>query len=124
MDESIKYLNELLRDGIHFPYRGPNTLFKYREFNDYNIDSLLNDYVFLCPAERLDDETELSVNLDYSQIAELETGCFKKTFVWKVVEMIKQYCDDATYNRIVQILSRVIRKDGTVRRNFLIDSAY
>ena len=57
-DEKKKYLNSFFNNVKAFLYGGPKSLFKYRPFDAFAFDILENKYLYLCPAENEDDETE------------------------------------------------------------------
>ena len=60
-EEKIKYLNRMIRKEDCVEFKSPDSLFKYRPFDDYTFDMLENKYLYLCPAENEDDETEFII---------------------------------------------------------------
>ncbi len=43
----------------------PQFLYKYRPFDEHTYDMLSNNYIYLCPAEKLDDPSECKVDFSY-----------------------------------------------------------
>ena len=122
MEEEIGYLNYILRDGGKHAYSGPKTLFRYRSFNENNIDSLQKDYVFLCPAEKLDDETECMTTINTSDIVEYETNGLNKYFVGRLLSMVRPYCSEETFNQIYSVISMNMDRNGSFRNNQLLET--
>lgn len=54
----LQYLSEIVKSNFKNEYNGPIILYKYRPFDEHTFEILENDYIFLCPAEKEDDETE------------------------------------------------------------------
>lgn len=69
--ESYSFTNDLLMERLELI---PKKLYKYREYNDYNIDSLENDYIWFSPPSECDDDFDCTVHYDlakqFSQIKE------------------------------------------------------
>lgn len=124
MSEEIEYLNYILREENKHAYSGPKTLFRYRSFNENNLDSLLKDYVFLCPAENLDDETECMATINLSDIVEYETNGLNKYFVGRLLSMIKPHCSKDVFNQIYSVISMYMDRNGAFRNNQLLEAGY
>lgn len=54
-EQKIKNINERIKGNKSSV---PNSLFKYRPFDEFTYDMLENEYLYLCPAKRLDDPSE------------------------------------------------------------------
>lgn len=121
--ERIKYLNKVVSSGDDFVYKGPKFLYKYRPFDEYAFDMLEKNYIYLCPAMDLDDETECMTSIDISDIIELESNNLKRVCVEQIVEMLKPYCTEEVFQQVKQVVYQSVLRDGTVRRNFLLDAA-
>lgn len=57
--------------------RFPKKLYKYRSFDDFTEDMIVNKYLYLCQAEKLDDQFECSANFSYDSIFKRE-GIIKR----------------------------------------------
>lgn len=67
----------------------PKSLFKYRCFNKFTIDSISNNCLYLSPAKELDDQFECTANFDPSITYSNEI--IEKYFVEEVANMISDY---------------------------------
>lgn len=121
--ERIKYLNNVVSSGDDFVYKGPKYLYKYRPFDEFAFDMLEQNYIYLCPAMDLDDETECMTSVDTSDIIELESNNLKRVCVEQIIEMLRPYCKEEVYEQVRQVVYQSVLRDGTVRRNFLLDAA-
>ena len=117
----IEYLNKRIKDKDQFVYEGPKSLFKYRAFDEHTFDMLENKYLFLCPAEKLDDPTECMTTVDYGRLIELQTNNLKRECVDQIVQLIKPYTTPENYEIARSKIYRILNANGTVRPNFLLD---
>ena len=67
----------------------PTKLYKYRSFDKYTKDTITNNYIFLCSANKLDDQFECEANFDEALIN--EDGKIKKSFVNKIIDLISEF---------------------------------
>lgn len=122
-NERIAYLNKRLHENESFVYCGPKTLFKYRPFDEYSFEMLNSNTLFLCPAMKLDDETECDTSVNMSDLVELETNNLKRVCLEQIIQMIKPYCSEEVYEEVRQKIHRASYGDGTIRSRFLLDIA-
>ena len=47
-------------------------LFKYCKINKNTIDMLKNEYIYLCPAYKLDDQFECAINFSISELKDAD----------------------------------------------------
>lgn len=118
----IDYINEVIRTKGRF-YHGPKSLFKYRPFDSYTFDMLENNYVYLCPAKRLDDKTECDTSLDFNRLMDLERNNLKRECVDQIIEMIKPYVSQENYELVKSKIYSITKSDSTVKPNFMLDVA-
>ena len=119
--EKIIYLNQLMLSKAKFKYNGPKILYKYRPFDKYSFDMLENEYLYLCPAEKEDDETECMTTVDFERLVDLETNNLKRECVNQIIELIRPYSSEETYENAKNKILAITRKDGTVPANFMLD---
>ena len=99
--DRIEYLNRYVKGGgVNFSYAGPNYLYKYRPFDQYTYDMLENNYLFLCPANKLDDETECIATIYMNSLIDLNTNSLKRIGLEQIIRMIKPYTSEENYNQI------------------------
>lgn len=117
----IKYLNERIQLNGQDIYDGPKSLFKYRPFDEYTFDMLENRYLFLCPAEKLDDPTECMTTVDYQRLIELQTNNLKRECVDQIFQLIKPYTTPENYEIARSKIYMILNTNGTVRPSFMLD---
>lgn len=99
----------------------PQYLYKYRPFDNFTFDMLENKYVYLCPAEKLDDPSECTANFSIEDFYHLETGLLKFKCVEMILEQIKPYATEENFKAVKDLVFSTLMSDGLVRRNFLLD---
>lgn len=120
-EEKIAYLNQIIASNQQTLYYGPKLLYKYRPFDEFTFDMLENEYVYLCPAEKEDDETECLTTVDFDRLLDLETNNLKRECVNQIIGLIRPYSSEETYEIAKSKILAITRKDGTVPANFMLD---
>lgn len=113
-DEKIVYLNHIITNKENISYEGPKLLYKYRPFDEYTFDMLENQYLFLCPAEKEDDETECLTTIDFNRLIDLKTNNLKKECVSQIINLIKPYANEKSFEITKNVFLGEARKDGTI----------
>lgn len=101
----------------------PQYLYKYRPFDNFAIDMVENRYVYLCPAEKLDDPSECKVDFSVQDYYHLESGTIKLKCIDLILNMIKPYSTEENFQKVRNIVFRIATPSGMVRRNFLLDAS-
>lgn len=122
--EKINYLNKVISSKDDFVYGGPKHLYKYRPFDEYAFGTLKNRTVYLCPANKLDDETECMTSVDMESIVDLETNNLKRVCLEQIIQMLKPYCSPEVFEEVRNKIWMVSYRNGKVRNNFLLDIAH
>ena len=117
-EKAKKYLNQVIKTK---KYSGPKFLYKYRPFDDYTLDMLENNYVFLCPAEKLDDPTECMTTVDIDAYYDYESNNLKKVCVEHIIEMLRSYTSKENYENIKQLLNSLTNSNGTLSPRILLE---
>ena len=120
MDKQIEYLNNIITNKKNV-YSGPKKLYKYRPFDEYTYDMLENNYLYLCPAEKLDDETECVTEINLNQIYDFETNNLKRECVELIINLIKPYTSEENFELISHRIHHIMNSNGTVKPNYMID---
>ena len=102
----------------------PLFLYKYRPFDGFALDMLENRYVFLCPAEKLDDPSECTADFSLQDFYHLETGSIKFKCIEMILEQIKPYTTEENFQKVQSLISQIVTPRGQVRRHFLLDVAF
>ncbi len=100
----------------------PQFLYKYRPFDEHTYDMLSNNYIYLCPAEKLDDPSECKVDFSYQDFCDLKTNHLTLMGVEMILSFIKPYTTEKNFQYIRSIVARTLTPQGTVRKNFLFDA--
>ena len=101
----------------------PQFLYKYRPFDGFTFDMLEKGYVYLCPAERLDDPSECKVDFTVQDFYDLKTNSLTLKGVDMILNIIKPYTTEDNFQKVRSIVARILMPQGTVRRNFLLDDS-
>ena len=101
----------------------PQFLYKYRPFDGFALDMLEKGYVYLCPAEKLDDPSECKVDFSVRDYYHLESGAIKLKCIDLILNMIKPYSSEENFQKVRNIVFRIATPSGMVRRNFLLDAS-
>ena len=118
-EKKLEYVNYVLLNK-NADYQGPSSLFKCRNFDEYTFDMLENNYLYLCVAERLDDETECLTTLDIDNLYDVEKDNLKAMCVFKIMDNVKPYTSEENYERINGIIGRILNGDGTIEPRHLL----
>lgn len=117
----IKYLNSFIEQSKEENYQGPKFLYKYRPFDKFTYDMLENNYLYLCPVEKLDDKTECNAELDFNRLMDLETTNLKNECVEQIIQMISPYTSEDTYKEVYSKIKKIMRSNGTIKPNYMLD---
>ena len=100
----------------------PSFLFKYSPFEEYTFDMLEKGYVYLCPAEKLDDPSECKVDFSFNDFYDLKSNRLTLKGIDMLLEYVRPYTTKENFQRIKSVVARTLMRDGSVRRNLLLDS--
>ena len=120
-EKRIEYLNALIKNSDNFSYNGPPILCKYRPFDKYTFEMLEQNYLFLCKASRLDDETECDTTIDLSNYCDYKTNNLKMLCMEHIIQTLKPYCSEETYEDVRAKIYQISRDDGTIQNNLLLE---
>lgn len=120
-EQKIKNINERIKGNKSSV---PNSLFKYRPFDEFTYDMLENEYLYLCAAKRLDDPSECVVSFDVQDYIDIQTNQLTKYCVEQIMESIRDYTGDVNFRRIQSIIASIMTPDGLVKRNWLLDASF
>ena len=96
-------------------------MYKYRPFDKFTYDMLENNYLYLCPVEKLDDKTECNAELDFNRLMDLETTNLKNECVEQIIQMIRPYTSEDTYKEVYSKIKKIMRSNGTIKPNYMLD---
>ncbi len=102
----------------------PRFLYKYRPFDKHTFDMLENSYVFLCPAECLDDPTECAVNFSTQDLYDMANDRLKFKCIDQIMSYVRPYTDETSFQQVNDLVWHTLSPSGYIRRNFLLDMAY
>lgn len=102
----------------------PQFLYKYRPFDRFTFDMLDNAYIYLCPAERLDDPSECKVDFTVQDFYDLKTNQLTFKGVDMILDFIRPYTTEDNFQKVRNIVARTLMPQGTARRHFLLDAYF
>ena len=102
----------------------PQFLYKYRPFDEFAFDMLEKGYVYLCPAEKLDDPSECKSEISINDFYDVQGNGLKFKSIDLILGMVRPYTTAENYNRIKEVISRCITQTGLVKRNILLDISF
>lgn len=102
----------------------PQFLYKYRPFDEFTFDMLDNEYVYLCPAERLDDPSECKVDFSIQDLYDIATDQLKFKCVDNLLELVKPHTSEDNFRQVKEIVYRTLTPTGLVRRNYLLEASF
>ena len=113
-DNAIKKYNKEVEklDASYFP----KILYKYMNFKDYTAEMIRNNYLYLSPAELMDDQFDCSLNLDanyYLNHSENEIMPF-------FLEWLKKYAKqkaDPKVKKHIDLMFTLYYNDGTIKED-------
>lgn len=85
----------------------PRKLYKYTKINKYYLDSIKNNYIYLCPANILDDQFECRINFDVKKINE-NPNLLVKQLIDGIIDNISDYPDKLVKSEIKEKAYKVI----------------
>lgn len=101
----------------------PQRLYKYRPFDGFALDMLENGYVYLCPAEKLDDPSECKVDFSLQDFYDLESGAIKLKCVDMILDTVKPHTSEGNFQVVKSYVHEALMPNGLVKRNVLLDVA-
>lgn len=118
--DKIAFLNSKI-DNINVNYNGPKFLCKYRPFDDFTFDMLEKKYLYLCPAEKLDDTTECTTSISIENFYDVKNDTLRRECVEQILGLLKPYTSNENYEVCRNIIYRKMTPDFKMHNNFLID---
>lgn len=91
--------------------RFPKKLYKYRSFDDFTEDMIVNKYLYLCQAEKLDDQFECSANFSYDSIFKRE-GIIKRVVIDEIANMVSGFPSSLSKNDFKKLLHKSLDRDN------------
>lgn len=91
--------------------RFPKKLYKYRSFDDFTEDMIVNKYLYLCQAEKLDDQFECAANFSYDSIFKRE-GVIRRAVIDEIADMVSDFPSSLSKNAFKNLLHKCLDKDN------------
>lgn len=85
----------------------PRSLYRYVKLTDYTFDSIKNNYIYLSPINKLDDDFEGVINSDYKNIDDLKKLFLTEKYFSYFIEAVLR-----KYGIYEQYASLIFRKEG------------
>ncbi len=101
----------------------PSFLYKYRNFDEHTFDMLENRYVYLCPAENLDDPSECKVDFSVQDFYDLKSNRLTLKGIDMLLSFVRPHTTKKNFQFVKSVIARTLMPDGTVRRHFLLEAS-
>ena len=124
MKYNIDYLNTRIRNKDNFVYDGPKSLYKYRPFDNFTFDMFGNEYVYLCPAEKLDDPSECMTKVKLQDLYDYEKNHLKTKCVEQIFDMIMPYTTQENHQRAKSMLFQIINSKGSIYPKDILELSF
>ncbi len=124
--QSTPFIDELKKLDDYIS-KTPKVLYKYRKFDNYTIDMIENDYIYIAPANSLDDPFDCLTNVDIENIFDKDSSNLKDEMIEFIADIILSHCDpkkakkeqiifminESTVNGQIdkEILERILKQD-------------
>lgn len=122
MDNKISFLNKCIENKEEVSR--PTSFFKYRPFDEFAFDMLENDYIYLCPAEKLDDQSECVTTINMENYYDIVNDSLRRECVEQIMKMIKPYMSEDNYELAINEMYRIMTPSFNMRNNFLLDYSF
>lgn len=94
----------------------PKTLYKYMSFKDYTIEMLRDNYLYLSPAELMDDQFDCSLNFDSNYYLNHSENEIMPFFLEWLKKYAKQKADSKVKKHIDSMFA-LYYHDGTIKED-------
>lgn len=121
MEKELEFINKRLEKQASAI---PSLLYKYRPFDKFALEMLENNYVYLCPAERLDDPSECKVDFTVDDLYDLQTNRLTVNGVDMILEFVRPHTSEENFQQVKDIVYRTLKQSGEVARNLLLESVF
>ena len=119
--KELEYINSHLNKKA---VERPKMLYKYRPFDEHTFDMLENEYIFLCKAKDLDDPSECKTTFVIEDFYDVKTGRISYRVVDGILEYLAPYASKDDFKQIRGLVFRTMRRDGSIDRRLLLESAF
>ena len=120
MEYKKEYLKQLVNDKNST--ERPNIFYKYRPFDEYTFDMLENSYLYLSPANTLDDPSECTVDINMKDLVEINNDHLTRRCLSGILDTIKPYTSVETFEELQSRVFSCCNSYGKFRMNLLMDN--
>ena len=119
--ERKKFINEKIKGK---PAESPRFLYKYRPFDSYTYNMLTNHYVYLCPAEKLDDPSECTIDFSTKEFYDNQSNQIKLRGIECLLYNMRPYTSEENFDRVQRAIYNCVLTNGNINQNFLLDKSF
>lgn len=120
-NEKYEILNKQLLKQYDYIDKLPKKLYKYREFNEYNCDSLINNYIYLSKASKLDDKTECDTIFNPNKYFDLIEGALEKEVINIILLALKDAMNEDDYIIVKSVFDNYLIRKGKLSNSTMLD---
>ena len=99
----------------------PKSLFKYRKFDEYAREMINESYLYLCPAEELDDPFECLFDLDITDYFDSDKKMITSACYRAIVEMVLQFIPENRKEKVREMVYSCTNPDYTLNQRKALD---
>ena len=119
--KEIDFINDRINQKNVFV---PSFLYKYRPFDDYTYEMLENNYVYLCPAERLDDPSECKIDFSSEDLYDLQTNRLTSKCVKIILNYVKPHISEVNFQKFKSMIEQKSTPDGFIHGPDLLEAYF
>ena len=119
--KEIDFINDRMN---HKEVEIPSYLYKYRPFDEYTFEMLDNNYVYLCPAERLDDPSECKIDFSSEDLYDLQTNRLTARCVNIILDYVRPHITDADFQKFKHMIEQKADSDGLIHGPDLLEAYF
>lgn len=91
----------------------PERLFKYRNFDAYTEDMIINNYIYLCPAQNLDDQFECSTNFNLDEIIN-DDKIYIDSCIDNIIAIISDFPSEISKKEMKMLAKKCFDNQGNI----------
>ncbi len=93
--------------------RFPKKLYKYRSFDEFTDEMITENYLYLCQAEKLDDQFECAANFSYETVFKSEE-VLNRVFIDEIADMVSDFPSSYNKKDFKKLIQKCLNKNNNI----------